>query len=288
MGEARISTVELRVDTFDFRLDSFREELTNDSSALHNEITEVGSSCQRSLQTNQQVILQHADNLKEATVQQCLSIQEVVNKVDYDLMQMPAKCDGLREECNRDCKAACSELDGIISNRYLESASVTSQQINALVEAMKADNERRLHEAHEHIDELRIGFTEERNVQLKAMEETLRSQCFFQIRDQCAEERANARKLFQQHLRSLELERDARLKLATDMRADLVKAIAKEREERLEDNSLHRSEMTQALREWKLLKSNGGTSTAVGPSSNAGPGNSPTGSYFNSMRPGFG
>merc|ERR1712137_400358 len=157
---------------------------------------------------------------------------------------------------SRECKSACSELERAISERHLESATATSQQINALVEAMKADNERGLHQAHEHVEEVRSSFEGERNAQLKSLEETLRSQCFFQIRDQCAEERANFRKSFQQHLRSLEVERDARLKLATDMRADLVKAIAKEREERLEDNSLHRSEMTQALREWKLLKSN--------------------------------
>merc|ERR1712137_127175 len=102
-------------------------------------------------------------------------------------------------------------------------------------------------------------FVAERNSQLRSMEETLKSQCFFQIRDKCGEEREINRKIQDEQMRLLEVERDTRLRQSTELRGELMKAVSKEREERMLERFEQRTEITKVMREWHLAKGSAGS-----------------------------
>jgi len=231
LWDSKFSALEPRVESNALNLQLLREELKNGVAKLRTHIEEMESSL-RSVSIRQ-------DGLKDECARRVLTTQELRS---------------VKEELQREFRAAQVELERSISDRQMASAEAASQQMNELVGVIKLDNERGLHEAHDAIEQLRVGLLSEQDTRLKSIEESLRSQCFFQIRDRCSDERTNARKTQEEHLRLLEVERDARLRQATELRSDFVKAITKEREERILDSSEQRGDLAKAARELHTIK----------------------------------
>jgi len=241
--EGRLSTIEPRVDTARFRLDSLKEEFAEDLTGLRNEFAGIESSLRQTLQTAQQAMEDQANTLKEMSVQQDVSIKELDSKLQRDILHVLTNCDVLKESVKNDCDSSLAKLEDNLVQRHLASATATSQQINELVEVVKIDSARGMHDMHEWIDEVRRNFS----VDYRTLEESLRSQCFFMIRDKCAEERANNKKCQDELMQLLEIERDTRLQQGTELRLELVKAIAKGAEQ----NSF----MSKSKKNWGLASS---------------------------------
>jgi len=77
------------------------------------------------------------------------------------------------------------------------------------------------------------------------------------------EERIAFRKDSDDPMRYLEVECDSCLQQTAEMRADLVKAVRKEREDNSVDNSEHQSEVSRMLRQWQFSKKSGGLSSHI-------------------------
>merc|ERR1712137_1459790 len=73
------------------------------------------------------------------------------------------------------------------------------------------------------------------------------------------EEREINRKIQDEQMRLLEVERDTRLRQSTELRGELMKAVSKEREERMLERSEQRTEITKVMREWHLAKGSAGS-----------------------------
>jgi len=256
--ESRLSTLEPRVDTNTFHLQSLKEELKTELSGLRTQVQDTESLLERQIHTiageAHSLYQQHVASLKEEIAQQVLSIRELHTQLKFDTSKIFSQWDSLKEELSSELREAHNELERVLSERHMASAAATADQMNELVGLMKADSERGLREAHERIEELHLAFLTEQNNQVTSMAETLKSHCFFQIRDKLTEERGNIRKMQEELLRLVEAERDARLKQATELKSDLVKAVTKEHEERVLDSSEQRTEMTKTMREWHLAQ----------------------------------
>jgi len=198
------------------------------------------------------------------------------NMLKYDVSQVASKCDTMKEELLMKFQAACNELEHSISDRHMASAASSSKQMSDIAAVMKTDSERGLREVHERIEELRVLGSN----QAKSLEETLKSQCFFQIRDRCMEERNAFRKVQEENMRLLEVEREVRLKQTAELRSDFVKAITREREERVANSSEQRSDINKTLREMQMVKSGSGSSSTNPAASGVGPTHT---SYLNSL-----
>merc|ERR1711860_324093 len=79
------------------------------------------------------------------------------------------------------------------------------------------------------------------------------------------EERTAFKKAHDEHMRCVEVERDARLRQATELRTEFVKLITKEREDRIIDASVRRSEVDRAKQSIKAMST--GLSGSTGSSS---------------------
>merc|ERR1712137_1358880 len=103
--------------------------------------------------------------------------------------------------------------DRSLSARHEACIATSSQQVINTAAAIKSENERTLLGFEQRINELSKGLQLERNNHSKWMEE----------------ERAAFKKSHEEHMRCVERERDARLRKATELRADLMQLISKDR-----------------------------------------------------------
>merc|ERR1712007_254211 len=116
---------------------------------------------------------------------------------------------------------------------------VSSEQMDSIVEIVKNASEKSLEKLQARIEEVRTSFIAERGLHLKWMEE----------------ERTAFRKSHDEHMRCVEVERDARLRQATELRTDFMKLITKERDDRIIDSSVRRSEVDRAKQSIKAMSS---------------------------------
>jgi len=257
--EAGLSAVQPRVDGFTSELKSIHKEFNDELVALRQKIDnthdilngeintgfvglrdqldETKASLEASHRARQQQVIievqnvheRHESKLKEESSQRCAGIKQVLEKTS----QIEAVCETLRSEFTRECKSVHMEME-----RLMTEHEAASQQMTDVMSTMTVDNERIKRDMNQCIDGLRSDFVDERNRQLRLAEE----------------ERGVFRKLHEEHVHCLDVERETRLRQATQLRADFVKAMTKERETRVADSSEHRSEMSRVAREWHTLK----------------------------------
>merc|ERR1712007_378979 len=104
-------------------------------------------------------------------------------------------------------------------------------------ETIESKTEKILRDMEERIEEVRTNFTSERNLHLKWMEE----------------ERAAFKKSHDEHMRCVEVERNARMRQSAELRSEFVKLITKEREDRIIEASMRRSEVDRAKQSIKAM-----------------------------------
>merc|ERR1719502_1160210 len=187
---------------------------------------------------------QLANNLKEETWLRFVNLQETSGKVENDISAMSRKCDALKSELSKELKINCSQLERTTSERYSTWTDSVERQMSNVTSSTQAALDTMRQELQQRTEELRNGSMEGRNSQLKIGEE----------------ERLAFRKAHEDNMRWLEAERDTRLRQTTELRADFVKAVTKEREDRIKDISEHRSEISRVVREWQAFKNSGGLS----------------------------
>jgi len=163
------------------------------------------------------------------------------------MSELTRKCDTLKLDLTQEYKTSCSQLDRAISERYTAWTTSMAQQISNLTSSTQTNVEKMQQELKQKTEELRNFVAEERNNQLKMAEE----------------DRISFRKAHDDHMRCLEVERDTRLRQTTEMRADFIKAVTKEREDRITGNSEHCSEVSKVVREWQSFKNSGGLSSRM-------------------------
>merc|ERR1712137_333666 len=69
------------------------------------------------------------------------------------------------------------------------------------------------------------------------------------------EEMAALKKVHEDHVRCLSVERESRLRQMTEVRSDVAKMLAKEHDDRVADGAEQRANVSKTLREWEVLKS---------------------------------
>lgn len=220
--------------------DSLNGEINTGLAGLRGQLDEAEGSLKSYQARQQQIVIEiqtvherHESNLEEETRQRCVGTREVSERIAKTTSQIEATCETLRNEFVREYKSIQTEMERLLSEQ-----DTGSQHVKDLMSTMKVDNDRLKREINQHIDEIRSDFADERNSRLRLAEE----------------ERGVFKKLHEEHGRCLDLERDTRLRQVTELRADFVKALTKERETRVVDLSEHRSETSKVAREWQTLK----------------------------------
>merc|ERR1712137_1412117 len=159
-------------------------------------------------------------------IQHCLNFQELERKVMEALAAIKMRSEEIKKETMHEYHLAHNNLDRSLSARHEACIATSSQQVINTAAAIKSENERTLLGFEQRINELSKGLQLERNNHSKWMEE----------------ERAAFKKSHEEHMRCVEMERDARLRKATELRADLMQLISKDREERIVDTAERRSD----------------------------------------------
>jgi len=168
-------------------------------------------------------------------------------KMENDISALTRKCDTLKFDLAQEYKTNCSQLDRTATERYTAWTTSIAQQINNLASSTQTTVEKMQQEVRQKTEELRECLADERNNHLKTAEE----------------DRIAFKKAHDDHMRCLEVERDTRLRQTTEMRADLIKAVTKEREDRIMGISEHCSEVSRVVREWQSFKNSGGLSSRL-------------------------
>jgi len=215
-------------------------------SEEQNSLKQSVNATQNKISTQTQAALAgNARNIKEESVQRCESTKELQNKIN-DVSQVLATLSNLKEEITGEYKSFMGEFHKSLEQHYI----TPSQQSDGLSE-IKAENEKSTQEMEARLDEVRASLISERNLHLKWM----------------GEERAAFKKSHDEHMRCVEVERDARLRQASELRSEFVKLITKEREDRVIDASVRRSEVDRAKQSIKAMNSglsSGSSFTSVG------------------------
>eukprot|EP00811_Abedinium_folium_P005869 NODE_153_length_3504_cov_10.813444.p1 GENE.NODE_153_length_3504_cov_10.813444~~NODE_153_length_3504_cov_10.813444.p1 ORF type:complete len:911 (-),score=288.87 NODE_153_length_3504_cov_10.813444:627-3359(-) len=259
--ESRMAVFEPRFDTLEFRMGTFRDEVGDNLAQLRKHMDEIEGSATRAIRAAQeqfQIDLEHRiqplkTQLTEETQTRVQNITELQNRLATDLEQLNDLVDAHRTDLVRELQDAHGVLDRSLTDRHLAHTTAHSQQLTDTINSVRAEHERQIRDMHERVEESCACVLADRTNQLKTLEESIKEQCFFVVRDKCAEDRIVLRKAHEEQLRCLEVERDARLRQATELRADMVKAITKEREERIVDNAEQRTEITKVMREWHFV-----------------------------------
>merc|ERR1712206_29648 len=206
--EAKFGIVEPRLDATAVGLDVTRNELAKAISEVNERLWTAQESHK---QTTSEALAKCA--LKDELSRQCDRSEQARKKLSGDVAAVNAKCDQWKSEFTKDYKAAHTQLDRAINDRYDASVNNCSLQLNKIVQGVKKVQDNALHELRTRIDELRSTLVQERNNHAKWMEE----------------ERTAFRKTHDEHVHIVEVERDARLRQIQDLRVDFLKSM-KERD----------------------------------------------------------
>merc|ERR1711945_39924 len=164
-----------------------------------------------------------ASKVDASTAQQCLNFQELERKVNEELSIIKMRSEEIRKETMHEYQLAHNNLDRSLSARHEACIATSSQQVMNTAAAIKTENERRLLDFEQRISEVSRGLQTERNNHSKWMEE----------------ERAAFKKSHEEHMRCVEVERDARMRQANELRSDILKLISNDR---IVDTSERRSD----------------------------------------------
>jgi len=201
--------------------------------ATQNEVCGMVHGAQAAASENKKIIL-------EESAQRCTSTQELKDHIK-DISQTVMKLDSMKDEIISEYKSHLGEFYASFELRY--EAATMSQQL----ESMESKNEKLLHELETRLEEIHANFMSERNLHLKWMEE----------------ERAAFKKSHEEHMRCVEVERNARVRQTAELRTEFVKLITKEREDRIVDASVRRSEVDRAKQSIKAMNIGLGGSIAL-------------------------
>jgi len=244
------SSVDPRIDNVVFEMSSLRAELAAGLATARRDVDESTRAFERSIQISQQHVTgevqkinhQLTVSIEEESRLRVSSLQEMSKKVDTDISEMRCEYEKLKEELLGHCDAACSQLERTISELRTTATVAAEQQMSNLTYLMRTNVEAAQQDLHKSTEGLRGAIIEERNSLVKMIEE----------------DRAGFRKAQEDQTRFLEEERDTRSRQTTELRLDFVKAVTKEREERIVDDSGHRSEVSKVVREWHAFKNSAG------------------------------
>merc|ERR1712137_386657 len=207
---------------------SFQELL----HAAQNELNEVGARAQAAAHELSKIIT-------DESVQRSTNIQELQDQMS-GISQAVMKLSNVKAEITCEYKAFVGAFYESFAQRDEAASIASAQQMDSISEIVKNVSEKSLDDLHARIEEMRTCFVSERGLHLKWMEE----------------ERTAFKKSHDEHMRCVEVERDARLRQATELRTEFVKLITKEREDRIIDASVRRSDAAKR----QALKSTVGSS----------------------------
>lgn len=157
---------------------------------------------------------QNTCSLKEEFSGRCKSILDTQAVLSQSIAQVHDRCNEWKAQLSEEYKNGSGQLDRAITARYEASVNNSSQQLNKALTGLKKEHDNALHELQVRIDELRTNLVHERNSHAKWMDE----------------ERAAFRKVHDEHLHMVEVERDARIRQGQEIRADLTKSIRADNE----------------------------------------------------------
>jgi len=220
-----------------------KEEVSSTLATMQIKITEQQNSLKQSMHATQNQICSttqaavdgNTKIIMEESAQRCASTQELQVQIKA-IMQAMATLSNLKEEVTCEYK---SFVGNSLEQHYTTSVAPSQQLLDGVTEIVKSENEKSLQELQARIEEVRASLISERSLHLKWMEE----------------ERTAFKKAHDEHMRCVEVERDARLRQATELRTEFVKLITKEREDRIIDASVRRSEVDRAKQSIKAMSS---------------------------------
>jgi len=231
--EARLNVNEARIDAGSIGLEDTIKDTNISFYELRSRVSQTEDLIECSSQAQKDFAskvdastAQLTNTIKSDNAQQCLNFQELEKKVNEELSIIKMRSEEIRKETMHEYLLAHNNLDRSLSARHEACIATSSQQVMNTGAAIKSENERRLLDFEQRISEVSRGLQTERNNHSKWMEE----------------ERAAFKKSHEEHMRCVEMERDARLRQATELRADLMQLISKDREERIVDTAERRSD----------------------------------------------
>jgi len=244
--DSRFGIIEPRVDNAMFELKSIHGELKNGMERLAKKIKDTESSLDECFRASlHKANHERLSDLQGEAKQRKDSIDKIheqCSQCSQQISQIDSKW-GILNKLVTECRSAQNELERSVSEcRKIVATSVPQQKVDDLAATMLMDREKVQHEFQQVMQELRKDFIEDRNHLSKMIDE----------------EKAASKKMIEDLLHSLHDEHEDRSRQNAEIRADFVKAITKEREDRIVDGAGQHVEVSKALREWQHLKSAGG------------------------------
>merc|ERR1712137_51797 len=244
--DSRIGILEPRVDNAMFELKSIHGEMKNGMDRPAKKIKDTESSLDECFRASlHKANHERLSDLQGDAKQRKDSIDKIYeqcSQCSQEISKMDGKW-GILSKLITECKSAQNELERSVSEcRKIAATSVQEQRVNDLAAMMVVDREKLQHELQEVMQDLRKDFIEDRNHLSKMIDE----------------EKTASKKMIEDLLHSLHDEHEDRSRQNAEIRADFVKAITKEREDRIVDGAGQHVEVSKALREWQHLKSAGG------------------------------
>jgi len=196
------------------KLDAAVKEFSKSLSITTDRLSEVEKRLERNYTEMEEANKQNTCSLKEEFSGRCKSILETQAVLSQSIAQVHDRCNEWKAQLSEEYKNGSGQLDRAITARYEASVNNSSQQLNKALTGIKKEHDNALHELQVRIDELRTNLVHERNSHAKWMDE----------------ERAAFRKVHDEHLHMVEVERDARIRQGQEIRADLTKSIRADNE----------------------------------------------------------
>merc|ERR1712063_177175 len=245
--ESRLDVNEAHTDANTIGLEANNHTATTSLSELRRRVSEAEGSLECSVRAQKEMASkvnataeQLTNSFRTESTQRCLSFRELETKVNEELLAIKARTEEIRKETMHGYNLATDNLDRSLSARHEACVAASSQQVINAAATLKSENERTLVDFERRLDEVSKGLQVERNNHAKWMEE----------------ERAAIKKCHEEHMRCVEVERDARLRQATELRSDVLKLISKDRDDRFVDTPERRSDAARR----QALKSTVGSS----------------------------
>merc|ERR1712007_112259 len=174
-----------------------------DVNEAHTDANAIGLEANNHTATTEQL----TNSFKTESTQRGLSFKELETKVNEELLAIKARSEEIRKETMQGYNLAHNNLDRSLTARHEACVAASSQQVINTAATIKSESERTLLDFERRLDEVSKGLQVERNNHAKWMEE----------------ERAAFKKCHEEHMRCVEVERDARMRQANELRSDILK-----------------------------------------------------------------
>merc|ERR1712137_469289 len=253
--EERLAMLEERFDvvepqwTVDFNV--LRKEVSSTFATIQTTITEERKSFDLSLSAIQNEFFsiahgvqatanENEKNILDESAQRKTSFWELQDHIK-DISQTVMQLNDMKNEITCEYISHVGEFCESFVQRF-EVATMSKQ-----LQSIESKNEKLLREMEAKVEEVRTSLISQGNLHSKCMEE----------------ERASFKKSHDEHMRCVEVERDARIRQTAELRAEFVKLITKEREDRTIDASVRRSEVDRTKQFIKAMNIGLGGSTVL-------------------------